>query len=165
MTVHTTYFSGLEDLGVETDHVFAVVRQPRDFVSDIVDRNVVALAPHDDLLEAYKRVEDAATTNGKHLPSKVAWNSVSFEERYRTRLRNHVGAKRALSKLRDLLADGDDLVLVCWEKNPQWCHRRPLANVLVEPLADVPVAHHPEPFIPEPEPRDAPLTTFGGDDT
>ncbi|GGL25858.1 hypothetical protein GCM10009037_06840 [Halarchaeum grantii] len=164
MTVHTTYFGGLAGLDVETDAVLAVVRRPHDFIDDVTDRNVAALAPPESLLTAYKRVEDAAETDGEPLPAKIAWESVSFEARYRRRLQNYAGANRALSKLRNRLRDGETLTLACWEKNPQWCHRRVLADVLVEPLGDVAVEHHPEPFVPEPEPRDTSLTTFGGDE-
>ncbi|WP_435098499.1 DUF488 domain-containing protein [Halarchaeum sp. P4] len=163
MTVHTTYFGGLPSLDVETGTVLAVVRRPHDFINDATERNIRTLAPSEDLLTAYKQVEEAAENDGERLPAKVAWESVSFEPRYRRRLQNHVDANRALSKLRNRLRNGETLTLVCWEKNPRWCHRRVLADVLVEPFADIDVEHHPEPFVPEPEPRDASLTTFGGD--
>ncbi|GAA0293903.1 DUF488 family protein [Halarchaeum salinum] len=157
-TVYTTYFGGLSDLEADAD-VLAVVRHPRDFVWNVTERNVPALAPSENLLTAYKRVETAAENDDQPLPAEIAWNSVDFERRYRRRLRQHVGAQRAMSKLRERLRDGYDIALVCWEKNPQWCHRRILADVLVDPLDSVETVHRPDPVVPE---HDAALTRFGG---
>lgn len=170
MTVHTTYFGGLNSLVHPTDDalVLGVVRHPKDFVLRVTDRNVPAVAPPDDLLNATKTVEKAADRDGVANPSAAAWRTVGFEERYRDHLAG-VGQQQVLKELRERAEHGD-LWLVCWEKNPRYCHRRVLAEVLLEDLDDE-VAHHPDPSeFEEVEneqegPKLASLTEFSGGET
>jgi len=156
MSVRTTYFGGLGSVVEpdEDDDVLGVVRYPQDFVDRVVDRNVHALAPPEELLQAFKAVEGAAEDD-EHVvnPSAVAWRSVGFEDRYRDHLAKS-GQQQVLDNVRERLRDGLDLWLVCWEKDVRYCHRRLLADVLVDGL-DVDVEHYPAPDeIEDPEPED-----------
>jgi uncharacterized protein YeaO (DUF488 family) len=131
MTVRTTYFSALSHGLVEPDtdaKVFAVVREPAAWTEQLVDRNVPAVAPPEELLDAFKRVEEAAAENGEDDPSRVAWESVQFAERYREHLDSHA-LRPVLASLR-ATAQRATLWLVCYEKDERWCHRRLLADRL-----------------------------------
>lgn len=156
MSVRTTYFGGLGSAVEpdEDDDVLGVVRYPQDFVERVVDRNVYALAPPEDLLRAFKAVEGAAEDDENVLnASAVAWENVGFEARYRDFLARS-GQQQVLDNLREHLRDGRDVWLVCWEKDVRYCHRRLLADVLVDGL-DVDVEHYPAPDeIEDPEPED-----------
>lgn len=144
MTVHTTYFGGLGQYEPTEDAaVIGVVRYPKPFVGRVTDRNIPAVAPPEDLLDAYKRVEEAAEADGTAYPSAVAWESVAFERRYREHLTTP-GPERVLEELRERALERD-LWLVCWEKDCRWCHRRLLADEIVADLEDVDVVHHPDP--------------------
>lgn len=167
--VITTYFGGVGNVAEPApgDVVFGVVRYPRDFIDRVVDRNIPALAPPEDLLDAYKAVEDAADRDDFGTPSAVAWSSVSFEDRYRSYL-TRSGPQQVLDELRDDLQDGRTIWLVCWERDVRYCHRRLLADVLADPLG-VDVEHVPSPAEIETEaddsddePRPASLTEFNG---
>lgn len=169
MTVRTTYFGGLTSQFEprEGDDVFGVVRYPREFVERVTDRNIPAVAPPTDLLEAFKTVEKAAERNGDPNPAAIAWDTVRYEPRYLEYLERS-GPQRVLEELRDRARERD-VWLVCWEKDARWCHRRLLANAVVAGLEEVDVVHHPNPStIPLDEPDqeenspEASLVDFAG---
>ncbi|QSX00885.1 DUF488 family protein [Haloterrigena alkaliphila] len=144
MTVHTTYFGGLSSYDpAEEASVFGVVRYPQDFVARITDRNIPAVAPPEDLLNAYKTVEEAAEDNGEFNPAAIAWNSVDFERRYLAHLEAK-GPQTVLEELIDRVRERD-IWLVCWEKDARWCHRRLLANAIIAQLDETEIVHHPDP--------------------
>lgn len=153
MTVRTTYFGGLGTYYSPADDadVFGVVRHPREFVDRVTDRNIPAVGPPDDLLDAFKTVEESAEHDGVDYASAIAWNSVRFEERYRAHLEKP-GPQRVLDDLRERALE-HDVWFVCWEKDVRWCHRRVLANEIVADLDDVEIVHHPDPTMLEEEPE------------
>lgn len=156
MTVHTTYFGALGSSvnPDEDDAVLAVARYPRDFIERVTDRNIPALAPPDDLLDAYKSVEKAADRDDHPNPSAVAWDTVNFETRYHDHL-SRLGQQQVLDEIRAQLRDHVDVWLVCWEKDPRYCHRRLLADVLVtDSEVDVDVEHIPAPSEFQDDPED-----------
>ncbi|MFC4542323.1 DUF488 family protein [Halosolutus amylolyticus] len=144
MTVHTTYFGRLPSYeSFDQDAVFGVVRYPKGFVERITDRYIPAVAPPDDLLNAYKTVEAAAEENDEPNAAAITWNSVDFERRYLEYL-DRDGPQIVLEELTDR-ARGRDVWLVCWEKDARWCHRRLLSNAIVADLEDIEIVHHPDP--------------------
>ncbi|WP_436347679.1 DUF488 family protein, N3 subclade [Natronorubrum sp. FCH18a] len=144
MTVYTSYFGGLSSHDpADEDDVFGVVRYPQEFVKRLTDRNIPAVAPPEDLLNAYKTVESAAEENGESNPAAVAWNSVDYERRYLESLERK-GPQTVIDELADRARERD-IWLVCWEKDARWCHRRLLANAIIADLEDVEIVHHPDP--------------------
>lgn len=134
--VRTTYFSALSHGKVNPDpdaDVFGVVREPFDWIDDVVDRNIPALAPPADLLGAYKKVEAAAEDREDGNPREIAWNSVDFEDRYLTYL-ERPDVEQPLSSVRER-AEDHPLWLVCYEADERWCHRRLLAERLLSDLS------------------------------
>ncbi|WP_276255615.1 DUF488 family protein [Halomontanus rarus] len=173
MTVRTCYFGGLNSSFDPADDadVFGVVRYPQDFVERLTDRNVPAVAPPEELLNAFKTVEEAAENNGDPNPAAIAWDSVRYESRYLAHL-ERAGPKLVLEELRGRALERD-VWLICWEKDARWCHRRLLANAVVAKLEEVDVVHHPDPStipldVEEPDEKtspDASLADFArGDD-
>ncbi|WP_276252990.1 DUF488 family protein [Halomontanus rarus] len=173
MTVRTCYFGGLNSSfePVNDADVFGVVRYPQDFVERLTDRNIPAVAPPEDLLNAYNAVEEAAENNGDPNPTAIAWDSVRYESRYLAYL-ERAGPQLVLEELRGRALERD-VWLICWEKDARWCHRRLLANAVVADLEEIDVVHHPNPStIPldveesgEETPPDASLADFvRGDD-
>lgn len=161
--LRTTYFGGLGSLVEPTTDslVLAVVRNPHEFIDDVADRTVPAVAPPIDLLDAFKRVEEAAESDDLSNPSSVAWRSVDFGRRYRAHL-EQPGQQQVVETLREKARERT-LWLVCYERNPKWCHRRLLADELA--TDDLEVAHHPEPTEEDSSTsgrRDARLSDFRG---
>jgi uncharacterized protein YeaO (DUF488 family) len=124
--IRTTYFSALANGDVEpaTDsNVLAVVRRdPPEWVEDLVDRHVPHLGPPEELLDAYKSVEEAAESHGEDDPRRIAWESVNFAERYREYLQTS-STKDVLEHV-ERTASQRAVWLVCWEAEETYCHRR-----------------------------------------
>ena len=136
MTVRTTYFSALSNQQVDPadgDLVYGVVRYTQDWIDELVDRNIDALAPPSDLLDAYKTVESAAEEDGHSDPSRIAWESVNFADRYRQYLANH--AEGVVDTVADEATE-TTVWLVCWEKDDRYCHRRLLTDEIVDRVDD-----------------------------
>lgn len=150
MTVHTTYFAALDHDLVEPneeDYVVGIVRYMADWAEDVVDRNIDALAPPERVLDAYKTVEEAAEADDSiQNPNRVAWNSTNFEQQYRDYLTS-ANLSSVLGTLRAREQSGD-IWLVCYEKDPRYCHRRLLAQEMTRGREASPV-HHPEPGEPQ----------------
>lgn len=165
--IRTTYVGRLASAGVgDDDLVLGVVRYEYDFLDRSVDRNVPALAPPEELLDAYNAIREAAAKD-ESVPNtddearRVAWENVSFRERYLSYL-DGAGPQEVLGTLRDRLDDGQDVWLVCLEANEAFCHRRLLAARVV----DEEPAHFSEIYErPESEDEQSPqvgLDDFGG---
>jgi len=148
VTVHTTYFAALDYEKVtpgEDAVVLGVVRKPHEWVEDLVDRNVPAVAPPEELLDTLKRVEAAVEADDDVADATAtAWESVRFGKQYREHLRDGL-LDDVLGMLREHDRDGD-LWLVCYERDPRHCHRRILADELTRGR-DVEPVHHPEPGV------------------
>jgi len=142
--------------------VYGVVRQPHEFVEELVDKNIPALGPPESLLEPTKRIEAAAEADDVENPMAVAWDHVDFAERYRAYLQR-TGTEQVLASVREDLAEGD-VWLVCYEKDPTHCHRRLLADYLLEGRTQDPI-HHPEPSTgEESRSRNGRLSDYAGGD-
>ena len=132
MTVRTTYFSALSNGQADpadNDLVYAVVRYTQEWIDELVDRNIDTLAPPSELLDAYKTVEEAAEEDGHSNPSQIAWESVSFADRYRQYLADH--AENVVDTVAEEAAE-TTVWLVCWEKDDRYCHRRLLADEIAD---------------------------------
>jgi hypothetical protein len=133
-----TYVAALQhdlaDVPPEATKV-GVVRRATPWFHGVVDENVPAVAPPEDLLERFKdRCDDlemqGLCAEGAH---NAAWDELDVEERYREHLADSAPAREALEDLRHRLEEGEDLVLVCYENTEQKrCHR----TSLVAELAD-----------------------------
>lgn len=125
--LRTSYVGGLGSVDdpADEDLVLGVIRYKYDFVERTVDRNVPALAPPTDLLDAFKRVEESAGEDVLD-PARVAWETVAFRERYLTYL-DRAGPQDVIGTVRDHLREGTTVWLVCLEAEATFCHRRLLA--------------------------------------
>ena len=100
--------------------------------SNVVDENRPTLGPPRDLLGEFQtRKEDlkrrGLCDEGAH---NSAWEELDFEERYREHL-DADDARTAVAALADLLDDGTDVALVCYENtDSKRCHRTILRNVV-----------------------------------
>ncbi|MFC6755822.1 MULTISPECIES: DUF488 domain-containing protein [Haloarcula] len=133
--VSETYVAAIQhdlaDLdGAET--LVGVVRESTGWFHAAVDENVPELGPPADLLEATKqRAEDlqmqGLCEEGAH---NAAWDETNFESRYLAYLDDDEDAQRALEELAARVADGEHVVLVCFEGDRKRCHRTLLQDRL-----------------------------------
>lgn len=135
-TLRDTYVAALQhdlvDVG-DADLLLGVVRRPTGWFSAAVDENDPALAPPADLLDDVQaRKEDLKMAGlcdeGAH---NAAWEETGFADRYRAYLDGDEAASAALGRLRERLAAGEVVVLVCFENTAKKrCHRTLLVDRL-----------------------------------
>ncbi|WP_459194111.1 DUF488 domain-containing protein [Halosimplex sp. J119] len=134
-TVTDTYAAALQhdiaDLSEET-RLVGVVRRPTGWFSALVDENVPALGPPEDLLSAAKERQEDLQMQGlcDEEAHNVAWEETEFEARYREHLASEGEARDAVDALAEQVADGDSVALVCFEGDSKRCHRRILDDVV-----------------------------------
>ncbi|MCU4925562.1 DUF488 domain-containing protein [Halobacteria archaeon AArc-dxtr1] len=131
-----TYVAALQhdlaDLPPEASLV-GVVREPTTWFHAAVDENVPALGPPADLLEEVQEAESGLKMRGlcAEEAHNAAWEQVGFESRYRTHLTKSGAAKEAIESLRDRLAEGESIALVCFENTAtKRCHRSVLQELI-----------------------------------
>lgn len=129
-TYHAALVHGLADAPENATRI-GVVRQPTAWFHGEIDENMSELGPPSELLDTFKqRHEDlkmqGMCDEGAH---NAAWENFRFEERYREYL-DTAAAQAALSELADRVANGEKIVLVCYENDTKRCHRRTLKEVL-----------------------------------
>lgn len=131
-----TYVAALQhnlvDLPTGTTTV-GVVRRPTRWLHPYVDKNMAALGPPENLLDAFQErhtalmeqgIEDAQAHNH-------AWEDVNYAQRYRTYLTDSSDAQAALDRIRTWLQEGRDVALVCYENtDDKRCHRTLLRDYL-----------------------------------
>jgi len=111
-----------------------VVREPTGWFHAAVDENRPELGPPRPLLdETRQRAEDlqmkGLCEEGAH---NAAWDETDFESRYLAYMDTDEDAQRALDDLTRRVADGEHLVLVCFEGDRKRCHRTLLQDRLRE---------------------------------
>ncbi len=110
-----------------------VVRRPMPWLLGVIDDNEPDLGPPADLLDAVKARHDALS--GEGLDDAAAHNraldAVDYDARYRTYLESDPAAQTALERVRSVLDEGRDVVLVCYENTDEKrCHRTILREYL-----------------------------------
>lgn len=136
--LHDTYVAalqhGLADVP-ETATLVGVVRRPTPWFHAAVDENRPALAPPPALLDEVEQRRERLAMRGlcAEEAHNAAWEGVDFGSRYREHLRSDEEARATLSDLRERLAGGESLALVCFENTAKKrCHRTALRELLVE---------------------------------
>ena len=134
-TYHAAIQHDLTDLDGD-ERLVGVVRRPTPWFSGTIDENVPALGPTNDLLDEVKaRTEDfkmqGLCDEGAH---NAAWEEVEFDRRYREYLASSAAAEEAMGELCEIVEDGQNVVLVCFEAENKHCHRHVLKEVLEERL-------------------------------
>jgi uncharacterized protein YeaO (DUF488 family) len=108
------------------ERLVGVVRRQMPWFQGQVDENREALAPPAGLLDEFKQrceeLEDEGRSESE--AHNQAWNDVGFEDRYHRYLEETPAAQEAVTDLEELLAQGENVVLVCYENTDEKrCHR------------------------------------------
>jgi uncharacterized protein YeaO (DUF488 family) len=128
-TVEETYAAAIQHDLYDGDATrVGVVRRPTGWFRAVVDENVPAVAPPEELLdEAKQRHEELKLAGmcdeGAH---NAAWEETDFETRYHEHLDTDADAQAAVEALLARVRAGEDLALVCFEGDAKRCHRRVL---------------------------------------
>ncbi|WP_430505390.1 DUF488 domain-containing protein [Haloparvum sp. PAK95] len=134
--VRDTYVAAIQHDKVDLagdEQLVGVVRRPHSWFHGQVDENRPALAPPEDLLDEFKAHASTLEDEGRsdRAAHNEAWDAVDFDARYRRHLATSPDAREAMDDLRERLAAGDDVVLVCYENTDEKrCHRTLLRDEL-----------------------------------
>lgn len=138
-TVHETYAAALrhdrETLPPDT-RLVGVVRRPMGWFHGVVDENVPALGPPDELLDEVKSRQTELENQGlaDHIALRQAWDDTDFAGRYEAYLDTNDEAAQAVNRLVNRVRGGTEVALVCFEAPDKPCHRHLLQERLVNRL-------------------------------
>lgn len=107
--LYTTYFGNRNNFP-ESGRIYSIVRKPLSLP------NIECFAPSLDLLCSYK---------SKRIDFR------KFADLYLQELINNEDAIKTFDSLLEVLNQGEDIILVCYEKSNEYCHRRLLAEVFM----------------------------------
>jgi len=140
-TVTDTYVAalqhGIADLP-DGAAIVGVVRRATPWFHAQVEENRPALGPPEALLAEVKERHEALVADGiaDAEGHNAAMDDVNYDERYLEHLDTSPDAKAALADLRDRVASGEDVALVCYENTDEKrCHRTLLRDRLKQELS------------------------------
>lgn len=127
MPIETTYFRALSSGGVEpeeNDMVYGVVNYINDSLLQLVDKNLMFLAPPDRVFMKYKELEE-------EIGKEKAWEESNFPIIYEDYLYTEGEARRQAKRVK-AKSIVRTVWLVCYEKDDTYCHRRLLKSHIEE---------------------------------
>ncbi|MFB6307903.1 MAG: DUF488 family protein [Haloarculaceae archaeon] len=132
--IRDTYLAAIQHDIVDLsghERLVGVVRRPTGWFRSAVDENRPELGPPEELLSETKSEHERLKARGicDEEAHNAAWETTDFEERYLAHLETP-SARRELDDLAERVADGETVVLVCFEGEDKRCHRRLLRERL-----------------------------------
>lgn len=116
-----------------------VVRRPTQWFHPHVDENEPALGPPDHLLDEFRTRYEHLEMEGlaDEEAHNTAWDEIDYDQQYRAYLEESEDAREAVQRVVDLIINGTDVVLVCFENTEQKrCHRTLLKEEIEGVLGD-----------------------------
>lgn len=112
--LYTTYFSNLENL-------------PDDIVKYIISRN----NPDVGVIKNIRIARILSPSDTVYYEYKKSYNWRKYVIKYCNELKNNERAIKFINELIDRLNNGEDICLVCYERNFKRCHRYILAKIFM----------------------------------
>lgn len=114
----------IEDLGTK----IAVVSDPTGQITEVCDEFMPELGMPEDELNNFRFTRSNLDIDDDIKKHNKAAEKVELERKYRSYLNSDASAQEKIDKICERLKDGENITLVCFEKEPKWCHR----HILVE---------------------------------
>lgn len=114
----------IEDLGTK----IAVVSDPTGQITEVCDEFMPELGMPEDELNNFRFTRSNLDIDDDIKKHNKAAEKVELETKYRSYLNSDANAQEKIDKICERLKDGENITLVCFEKEPKWCHR----HILVE---------------------------------
>lgn len=109
----------------------AVVSDPTGQILDVTDEYIPELGMPMDLLNELRERRASLNIEDDVKRHNTAVKTLRLEKKYR----NHVSSDEAKQKIEELVGrvnNGENITLVCFEKEPKWCHRYILVDIITE---------------------------------
>lgn len=117
----------------ETALKLGVVRRPTPWFHAEIDENIAALAPPESLLDEFKSRYEELTEQGMDdaKAHNTALTAINYDDRYCEYIETSAESQVQINYIRDQLAAGTDVVLVCYENTEhKRCHRELLKEII-----------------------------------
>lgn len=102
----------------------AVVSKPGDTgILDACDEYIPELGMPERVLTDFHRLRAQMNEYSSVAAHNKAYEKLGLDQKYRNYLEVYEPAQRAVDELVERLARGEDITLVCFEKEPKKCHR------------------------------------------
>lgn len=101
----------------------AVVTEPTGGITEVCDEFIPELGMPKGILNEFRKVRSNIESTDDVTKHNKAAAEVNIEEKYRSYLKNNVDANEQVESLCDRIVSGEKITLVCFEKEPKWCHR------------------------------------------
>lgn len=129
--------SSLLDWSDDDETLVAVVSRPGDTgIDDMCDEWYPELGVPDDTLVSFWETRTGYRTNSavEH-PHDKAYDDCEIDSRYYEYVERSTEAQERVAEIIDRADAGEDIVLVCFEKEGQQCHRHTLLDIIEEQRA------------------------------
>lgn len=110
----------------------AVVTDPVGGIVEAADEFIPELGMPEDELNLFRSTRSELNIDDGVEKHNKAAEEVNLEKRYRDYIEKDTVAQEEISKLAERVAGGESITLVCFEKDPKWCHRHVLKEHIKE---------------------------------
>lgn len=118
--------NGVDDLGT----TIAVVSDPTGQITEVCDEYIPELGMPEDELNNFRFIRSNLDIDDDIKRHNKAAEKVELERKYKSYLNSDSNAQKRIQEICERLKDGENITLVCFEKDPKWCHRHILVDYI-----------------------------------
>lgn len=118
--------TSVEDIGT----AIAVVTDPTGGIVENSDEFMPELGMPENELNNFRAYRSSLDVDDDVRRHNLAVEQTEIEESYREHLQSDSKAKETLREIAGRVRNGEKITLVCFEKDPKWCHR----HILLEEI-------------------------------
>lgn len=116
----------------EIGTAIAVVTDPTGGILDVCDEHIEELGMPEKLLNNFRSVRSDLDIDDDVKRHNRAIEITGINKEYKSYIKNNKKAQEKISNIVNRIEKGEKITLVCFEKEPKWCHR----HLLVEEIRD-----------------------------
>lgn len=115
-----------EDMGTK----IAVVSDPTGGITEVCDEYMPELGMPENELNNFRMVRSNLDINDDIERHNKAIEKVDLENKYLSYLNSNEDARQKMRDIKNRVDNGEKITLVCFEKDPKWCHRHILIDYI-----------------------------------
>lgn len=114
----------------------AVVSDPTGGITDVSDEFIPELGMPENELNNFRKVRSSLDIEDSVERHNRAVEMTEIDKKYSNYIEKDDDAQKKISNLCDRIRKGEKITLVCFEKQPKWCHRHLLVDKIKNRLKD-----------------------------
>lgn len=120
----------------DSETAIAVISDPTGGIVEVSDEYMPSLGMPEEILNEFRKTRAELDIDDDIERHNTAASQVKLEERYKKHLKENEDATKKVTELSERVQNGEDITLVCFEKQPKWCHRHILKEQVKQLLED-----------------------------